>query len=70
MQVTNFTQPLKDVTCLFYIRSQRAPYSKHSPPPLYNTNLLMLCKAKVAVCSEIRTQQIKAMCALCRSVEC
>ena len=38
---------------MFYVRTQCVPRCKHSPPRLYKTNLLMLCKAKVAVCCEI-----------------
>jgi hypothetical protein len=58
--------PLKTGCTLFYIRTQCVPRSKHSPPQLYKTNLYMFCKAKVAVCSEIRTKHINAMWAPCR----
>jgi len=47
--------------CLFYIRTQCITHSKHSPPQLYKTNLVMLFKGKVAVCCEIRTKHINAM---------
>ena len=47
--------PFKDETRLFYIRIQCVPRSKHCPPRLHKTSLLMLHKAKVAVCSEIHT---------------
>jgi hypothetical protein len=36
-----------------YIRTQGVPRNKPSQPRLYKTSLLMLCKVKVAVCSEI-----------------
>ena len=48
--------PLKTKRVCLIIRTQRVPRCKHFPPRLYKTNLLMLCKAKVAVCSEIRTK--------------
>jgi hypothetical protein len=51
----------KKETYLFYVRTQCVPRCKHSPPRLYKTNLLMWCKAKVAVCSETYTKHIKAM---------
>ena len=38
------------------IGTQSVPRCKHCPPRLYKTKLLMLCKAKVAVCSDIRTK--------------
>ena len=44
--------------CLFYIRTRCVPCSRHSPPRLYETILLMLCQVKVAVCSEIRTKHL------------
>jgi hypothetical protein len=53
--------PLKDETCLLYIRTQCVPRCKHSPPRLYQTSLSVLYKAKVTVCSEIRTKHINAM---------
>ena len=39
---------------MFYVRTHCVPRSKHSQPRLYKTNLLMLCKVRVAVCCEIR----------------
>jgi len=33
--------------------TQCVPRSKHSRPHLYKTDLLKLCKAKVAMCCEI-----------------
>jgi hypothetical protein len=60
ISVTNVIN-FKDETCLFYIRTQYIPRSKHFPPWLHKTNLLMLCKAKVAVCSEIHTEPINTM---------
>ena len=44
----------------FYIRKQRVPRSKHSPPRLYKTYLLLSCTVRVALCSQIRTQHIKS----------
>jgi hypothetical protein len=41
-----------------YIRTQYVPHSKHSPSSLYITTLLMLCKAQVPVCSEIRAKHM------------
>ena len=38
-----------------YIRNQPVPRSKHFPPVI-KTNQSMLYKAKVAVCSDIRTK--------------
>ena len=55
----------KDETAVIYIRTQCVPRSKHSPPRLCETILLMLYKAKVAVCSEIYTEPIKTMWAPC-----
>jgi hypothetical protein len=49
---------MKSVSC---IRTFCVLYSKHSPPWLYKTNLLMLFKPKVTVCSEIHTEHINAM---------
>jgi hypothetical protein len=52
-------KPLKTKrVCFFYIRTQSVPRSKHSPPRFYKTNLIMFCKAKVAVCFEISTKYI------------
>ena len=45
---------------MFYIRTQCVPRSKNFPPWLYKTSRLM-CKAKLALCSEIRTKDINAM---------
>ena len=39
--------------CLLHVRTQCLPRSKHPQPRLYETNLRMLCKAKVVVCCEI-----------------
>jgi len=47
---------LKTKRNLFHIRNLSVPRSKHSLSQLYKTNLLMLYKAKVAACSEIRTK--------------
>ena len=55
---------------LFYIRNRCLPRSKYSQPLLHKTNLLMLCKAKVAVCSEIHTKHTYAMWVKCRIFEC
>ena len=43
---------------------------KHSLAWLYKTNLLMLHRAKIAVCSEICTQHTNAMWAPCGILEC
>jgi hypothetical protein len=51
----------KDETYRFYIRTESVPRSKHSPPGLYKTNLLMLYKGNVAVCSEIHSQHTNPM---------
>ena len=51
----------KEETRLFCVRTQSVPHSKHSPLRFCETSLLMLYKAKVAVCSEIYTEPIKAM---------
>jgi hypothetical protein len=53
--------PLNTKGNLFYIRTQCVPRCKHSPLRLYKTSLLMFYKAKVVVCSEIRTKHINAM---------
>jgi len=53
-------KPFKDEMCLFYIRTQFVPRSKHSPPRLCKTNVLMLYKPKVAVCSKIYTKFVTA----------
>jgi hypothetical protein len=45
---------------VFYIRIQCVPRIKH-PTSVIKNNQLMLYKAKVAVCSEIRTKHINAM---------
>jgi hypothetical protein len=42
--------PLRNQTCLFYIRTECVPCSKHSRLRLHKTNPLRLCKTKVAVC--------------------
>ena len=46
--------------CLFYIRTQFVPRSKHYPPRLCKTNVLLLHMPKVAVCSEIYTKFVTA----------
>jgi hypothetical protein len=53
-------------TRLFYIRPQTVPLSKHCPPRLYKTNLLMLYKGEVAVCCKIHIKNINAKWAPCR----
>ena len=55
---------VKEEICLFYIRSQSEPRSKHSPPLLYETSLLMMCKVTV------HTEYLKAVRAPCRIFEC
>jgi hypothetical protein len=55
------TQPFKDKAYLFYGRTQHIPRCKNSPLQLYKTNPLMFYKAKIAVCSEIRTEHINTM---------
>ena len=64
-------EPLKpqDETCLLYVRMQRVPQSKQSPPQLCNTKLLMSYNAKVTILFsffpffhfELHTQHINAM---------
>ena len=56
--------------CQFYIRTQSVSALKHSPPRLYKTSLLMLCKAKAAVCYVIRAKHINAMWDPCGIYEC
>jgi hypothetical protein len=56
----NLDKPFKDEAYLFYIRTQSVPCSKHCPSQLYKTNLLMLYKAKAAVCSDSHTKHIIA----------
>ena len=58
--------PFQDESCLFYTKTSCVPRSKHSPPRLHKTSLLMLYKAKVAVCSQICTQPIKETRPVCR----
>ena len=41
---------------LLYIRNQFVPRSKHPPTTVIKTDQLMMYKAKVAVCSDIRTK--------------
>jgi len=66
--IDNSLGPLaRDSLC---IRTQSVPRCKHSPPRLYKTNLLMLCKAKVAVCCVIHTKHINAMWDPCGIYEC
>jgi hypothetical protein len=67
---TSCIKPLKTGCTLFYIRTHCVPRSKHSPPQLHKTNLFMLYKPKVAVCSEIRTKHTKAMRATFSIFEC
>jgi hypothetical protein len=62
--------PFKYAACLFYIKTQCIPRCKHSPPRLYETDLLMSYKAKVAVSSEIHTEHINTMWAPRRSFGC
>jgi hypothetical protein len=61
----NFLEPSVplhlDETCLLYIRTQSVPRSKHTSPRLYKTNLLISCKVKAAVCSEIYTKHLNGM---------
>jgi hypothetical protein len=52
---------VKDLCPTLYKRTLCVPRSKRSPPLLYRTYLLMLYKAKVADCSEVRTKHINAM---------
>jgi len=40
---------------------EKKPRSKHCPPGLYRNNPFMMYKAKVVVCSYIRTKHINAM---------
>jgi hypothetical protein len=56
-----YCSPFNAETCLFnIIRTQSVPRSKHSPPRLYTTNLLVH-KAKVAVFPESYTKHTNAM---------
>jgi hypothetical protein len=55
IHLTPARSPFVGETFLFYLRTQCVPRSKHCPPLLHKTNLLMLHKAKVAVCFEIHT---------------
>jgi len=56
--------------CVCFIQ-RRSPYrAVNTPPRLHKTNLLMMCKAKFAVCSEIRTKHINAMWEPSRIFEC
>ena len=50
---------LKTKHNLLYIRNQSVPRSKHFPPRFKKTNHLIMYKAKVAVCSDIRTKRSK-----------
>ena len=58
MHRTPARSPFVGETCLFYLRTQFLPRSRHCPPLSHKTNLLMLHKAKVVVCSEIHTQHV------------
>jgi len=51
--------PLKTKRVCFM--TQCVPRCKHSAPWLYKTSLLMMCKKKFAVSSEIRAKHINAM---------
>jgi len=53
-----FPLPSKNKLCQFYSRTQCTPLSKHLPCKIYKTYLIMLYKAKVAVCSEIYRVEI------------
>jgi hypothetical protein len=53
----NFAKATKQETCLFYIRSQFLPRSKHSPLRLYKISVWMLCKAREAVFFYLRPIQ-------------
>jgi hypothetical protein len=59
-KVTARLQPFKDEVYLFCRRTQCVPRCKLSTSVI-KTSLLMFYKAKVAVCSEIRTKHINAM---------
>ena len=48
---------LKTKRNLLYIRNQPVPRSKHFQPRLIKTSQLAMYKAKVAVCSDIRTKR-------------
>jgi hypothetical protein len=61
--------PLKTKRVLFYIRTQRVPRSKHSVS-VTKTNLLMLPKPKVTVCSESHTKHVNSMRKTLRLFEC
>ena len=61
-----YINPLKTKRIPLYLKPQSVPRCKHFPPRLYKTNQLILCKTKVAVCSEIRTEHINPMWAPCR----
>ena len=62
--------PLTTKRVCFILRTQCVPRCKHRPPRLYKASLLMLCRAKVAVCSENHTKHINAMWGPCRIFEC
>ena len=53
-------EPFKYETYLFYVRTQFVPRSKHSPPRL-RKRVLMLYKAKVAICFESPTKHINSI---------
>jgi hypothetical protein len=46
--------PLTEETCLLSVSTQRVPRSKHSPPWLQKKSSVMLYKAIVSICYEIR----------------
>lgn len=52
---------------LFYIRAHCVPHSRHCPPRLYRTSVLIPGKAKVAVCYGIRAKPSNAVPTPCRS---
>jgi hypothetical protein len=58
MHRTPARSPFVGETFLFYLRTQFLPRSKLRPRLLHKTNMLMLHKAKVAVCSESHTQHV------------
>jgi len=61
----------KDGMYLCYVRTLCLPRSKHSPSWLYvKTNLLILCEAQFAVCSEIHTKHTNSCWSQRRITEC
>ena len=47
---------------VFYLRARYLPLSKHRPSRLYKTIILMLYKAKVAICFAILKEQMNTLC--------